>query len=180
MTVSEKQGAYQPFRHDLPLGLHSWLFFAGTYAGFVLLSVAIGVGVFWGIVTSLVISFFSHSTWQASVGALLMKRFFTKSLIGFVIDAFRKKSFLRAAEEMLAVHDKADAEIEEIMQRESRWLFIIPALMLVGTGMLDWLIDANLRYFRIAESYFLLVGFIWMCLCRRGRLTMLPMASSDA
>ena len=179
MTRIVKQGAHKPFRDDLPLGLHTWLFFAVTFFGFVLISVAIGVGVFWGILTSLVISFFSHSAWRSSVVALLMKRFFTKSLFGFVVDAFRKRSFLRAAEEMLAVSDDAEAEIQEIMQRESRWLVVIPTLMLLATGVLDWLIGANLRYFLIAESYYLFVGLVWMLMCRHGRLTMLPIGTSD-
>lgn len=111
--------------------------------------------------------------------ALLMKKFFTKSLFGFVVDAIRKRSFQKAAEEMLNVSENAEAEMQEIIQRESRWLVVIPSLMLLATIVLDWLIDVSLRYFLIAEGYFVFIGLVWMLMCRQGRLTMLPIGALD-
>ncbi|MGE9269369.1 MAG: hypothetical protein ACQKBU_01085 [Verrucomicrobiales bacterium] len=108
-----------------------------------------------------------------------MKNFFTKSLLGFVLDIFRKKSVLRAAEEMLSVSDDAEQLVEQSIQRESRWLVMIPFLLLVATFLLDWVLDVSLDYFLTAEFYYLIVGFVWMVLCRRGRLGMLPLPSTD-
>ena len=80
---------------------------------------------------------------------------------------------------MLNVGEDAEAEIQVIMQRESRWLVVTPILMLLVTFALDWQLDASLMYFLIAESYFVIVGLVWMILCRQGRLTMLPTGTLD-
>lgn len=170
----------QPPSNDRSIEWRTGIFFALTFAGFVLLSVVIGVGVFWGLLMSAVITFLSQAAWQSSVGAHLVKRFFTKSLWGFLKAIFRERSFHRAAKEMLSSPANLEKEIEETVQRESRGLAIIPALLLTGTGILDLLLDASLRYFLIAECYYFLVGFAWMRLCRKGRLTLLPIPLGDS
>lgn len=170
----------QPPSNDRSIERRTWIFFALTFAGFVLLSVIIGVGVFWGLFTSAVITFLSHAAWHARVGAHLVQRFFTRSLWGFLKAIFRKRSFHRTAKEMLSIPANPEKEIEETIQRESRWLVFIPALLLAGTGILDLLLEANLRYFLLAEGYYFLVGFIWMRLCRKGRLTLLPIPLGDS
>ena len=79
---------------------------------------------------------------------------------------------------MLSVSDGAEELIERSIQRESRWLAFIPLLLLAVTFLFDLLLEASLQYFLIAEIYYLMVGLVWMLLCRLGRLGMLPLPTN--
>ena len=164
---------YKPFREDLPLGLYTWFYAAGAYTGFVLLSVWQGVGVFWGLLTGGVILLSGHTAWRSSAGARIMKRVLTKSLFGFALDFVRTRSIEQAAEGMVDPSDDPKNDVFTIIQRQSRWLWVMPMLLFLFTKAVDAMTSHSLAYFLIAELYFALAGVIWMSLCRRGRLIML-------
>ncbi|MGD9417402.1 MAG: hypothetical protein Q7R22_000565 [Verrucomicrobiota bacterium JB025] len=72
----------------------------------------------------------------------------------------RRKSVLNAANEMLSARDEAGKLIQQSIQRESRWLALVPLLLLVATFLIDSLLQASLRNFLMAEAYYLVVGLV--------------------
>ncbi|WP_143157875.1 hypothetical protein [Rubritalea squalenifaciens] len=169
-----KAGAYAPLREDLPLQLYTWLYFIAGLLGFMMLTWLLGKGWFWALFTGLLFMGIGNSIWISRVMAYGMKRFFTKTLMGFAIDVFRKRSVIKAAKEMIKVDEGFEHELVTVIQRESRWMVMVPLLISLAVLLLDILLPADLMYFQMAGIYFLAIGWGWMTLCRMGLLMMLP------
>lgn len=157
------------------LAIRSWGFLLLSILGFISLSVIQEVGLLAGVITSAIICFFSHFSWQARVSSILVKRFFTKTMFGFLLDIIRKRSLKKAFQDFIKIDENTEKEIEEIIKKQSKWLVITPTLMFLGTLCIDLILTVSFQYFLIAELYFALIGFIWMRLCKNNKLTMLPL-----
>jgi len=192
MKKQTRFGNHVPFKEDIPLELHSWVYAILALSGWVLISWLIQVGAGWAIAASFCIMSLSHAAWRTRILAVMAKTYLVKSFFGFLIDIFKKKSLQSAIEDLCTVDENFEAEVESLIQRESRWLVVIPILLIIPTSILHLLFNAlgvtpfldktfhvNLSYFCITESYFFIVGIFWMIMCRRGRLTVLGLVDSD-
>lgn len=154
--------------------LYTWVYYILTLVGFLVLSHLQGESFIVGLITCLVISVPGHSIWRSRVSAFVLKKLFTKSFLGFAVDLFRTRSLSSATKEMINVGPFDKDELSIYTQKESRWLVIIPVLYVPVAVVLDYLLPMPQGYFTIAASYFLLVGWTWMRLCRQGWLCILP------
>ncbi len=157
-------------RHDLNLTINTWAYFGISFILFLILSHFLKVDFLWSAITGGVIYFLSYSAWISFAFGKMGKQYIKKSLYGLLFTAFKKRSFSKALEEMFNFTEDMEAEIEAIVQGSSRWLMIVPFLLLFPTIALNFIPSLNLNYLLIAEVYFLIVGFIGMITCRRGYL----------
>ena len=171
---------YKPLIDKPYAGVLAWLYYLGTLGLYAVLSHDTTLGVLGALILGLSITIPSHLIWRSIYRAFMAKHFFKNTALGFAKSALKNRSLEQAAKEMFEGDENKLQELtqklETLVQKESRWLVIIPLLLTIPTAILQTVFQFQLELILYGEFYFGFVGFFWLRLCRSGKLPPLPFA----